>query len=403
MNDLTVKNRYILIYPFKFVDNLYTIRVLDDFSDETEVVVLDISRILNKKFSDSIAAASTLHNIRKVQSLRQLIGELGDIKRHSSIQKTCVECIVPIDSLKSLFINLLCFSYFKNSKIKILTSIYPGLPNFKKKNQAECLFARFCRAFSSGIFIKKIYAFFWSRVPSPMSFLVTHKLIAGRHYMDQELKRNINKSIKIIKGHCFDYCRYLSSISLNSEKKLTNTIVFLDAPGPLFSCDYTYTGDKVHKTIEVWYPALCKFFDQLEFLFDAKVVVAAHYKSSFTSPSEVFGGREVYYGGTNKLVQESKLVITEQSSALSFAVIYKKPIFFIYSEESQNDFRIMRFMENISGILGQPVCNINRLDALPKTLPRVDENKYLSYENQFLTSEHDGRTNAQLVEKKVLL
>ena len=404
MHRITIGNRYILIYPWKFVDTLYTIMGLDGFSDETEILVLDVSIIFNKNFSDSITAASTLQQIRKIQFLRQLIIEIKDIKKQSSYKKTCVNYKVPLTSLIGLIINLICFLYFKNSEIKVLTTINPGIPNFTKNNLAPRLLSRVSRISTIRPFIKRIYSYAWARIPSPMSFLVTHKLLAGRYYMEQELKKNSNKKIKIIKGHSLDYDRYLSSISLTAAKtNLKNTIVFLDTPGPLFSSDYTYSGDKVHKTIEVWYPALCKFFDKLEFLFDSKVIIAAHYKSAFTSQSEVFGGREVFYGRTWELVLESKLVVTEQSSAVSFAVIYKKPIFFIYSDESQNDLEIMHFMENISGILGQPIYNINRLGLLPKTLPRVDENRYLTYEDQFLTSKHDGRTNAQLIEKKVLL
>ncbi len=44
-----------------------------------------------------------------------------------------------------------------------------------------------------------------------MSYLITHKLIAGRHYMAQELMKNPSKNIKIIKGHSFDYDKYLFS------------------------------------------------------------------------------------------------------------------------------------------------------------------------------------------------
>ena len=400
-----MKNRYILIYPWKFVDTLYTIMGLDGFSDETEVLVLDISIIFNKKFSDSIAAASTLQKIRKVQSLSQLIVEVSDIKKQSSDKKTCLNYLVPLDSLIALFINLLCFIYFKNSEIKILTTILPAIPDqeFKKNNLASQLVSKVSGISSIEMFIKKLYRYCWARIPSPMSYLVTHKLIAGRHYMAQELKNKNHKNIKIIRGHGFDYDRYLSSKSQNAESIDTTTIVFLDEPGPLFSNDYALTGNKAHKTIDIWYPELCKFFDHLEAIFNAKVIIAAHYKSAFTSPSEVFGGRNVFYGSTRELIQKSNLVVTEQSSAVSFAVIYKKPIFFIYSDESQNDFQIMRFMENSSGILGQPVCNINRLDALPKTLPHVDENKYLGYEDQFLTLDRDGRTNAQLIEQEMLL
>ncbi len=62
-----MKNRYIIIYPYKFVDTLYTIMGLDEFSDETDVLILDISIIFNKKFSNSIAANQTLTKIKKIK------------------------------------------------------------------------------------------------------------------------------------------------------------------------------------------------------------------------------------------------------------------------------------------------------------------------------------------------
>lgn len=395
-----MKKRYIIIYPYKFVDTLYTIMGLDGFSDETEILVLDISIILNKKFSDCIAASQTLQKIRKVQSLRQFIIEISDIKKQSSNKITCVNYRVPLNSLKALFINILCFFYFKNTQLKFLTTINPGLPYFKSKSLGSRIVSKIPSISSLGVFIKIMNGYIWSKIPSPMNFLETHKLIAGSHYILQEL--NKKKNIKLIKGHCFDYDRYLSSISQNTKCKDRNTIIFLDEPGPLFKSDYALTGDKVQKTIDTWYPSLCKFFDHLEATFNARVIIAAHYKSAFTSSSDFFGGREVLYGQTRELIENSKLVVTEQSSAVSFAIIYNKPILFIYSDESKNDLQLMCYIENISDILGQPVCNINRLKAIPKTLPIIETNKYLNYKDQFLTFAKEARTNAQLIEQEVL-
>jgi len=397
-----MKKRYIIIYPYKFVDTLYTIMGLDGFCDETEILVLDISIILNKKFSDCIAAAQTLEKIRKVQSLRQFINEIRDIKKQSANKITCVNCKIPLDSLKALFFNMLCFLYFKNTQLKFLTTTNSGLPNFKSNSLGFNIVSKISRISSLGEFIKKMNDHIWSKIPSPMNFLETHKLIAGSHYISQELNKKNSNNIKLIKGHCFDYDRYLSSISQNTKCKDRNTIIFLDEPGPLFKSDYALTGDKVQKTIDTWYPSLCKFFDHLEASFNARVIIAAHYKSAFTSPSDFFGGREVLYGQTRELIENSKLVVTEQSSAVSFAIIYNKPILFIYSDESKNDLQLMRYIENISDILGQPVCNINRLEAIPKTFPIIEINKYLNYKDQFLTFAQEVRTNAQLIEQEVL-
>lgn len=398
-----MKHKYVLIYPYKFVDSLYTIYCLDSFSDKTEVLVLDISRIYNKFFSDSIAAPSTLHNVKKVETLHQLVAELRKIRKYSCDREICVNYIAPVISFISLFINLICFFYLKNSGVKILTTMNSGMPIFKKGKKkgklARLLSAREERWQSLGQFFKNVYLSARSRFPSPMSYLVTHKLVAGRNYEVMKVKKNI----KVIKGHSFNYDRYLSSRDQVAHvKSLVDTIVFIDTPGPFFSSDHVCTGDKSHKTIGVWYPALCRFFDRIESIYDAKVVISAHYLSDVSILPDMFGGRKVFSGCTNKLVAESKLVITEESSASAFAVIYKKPIIYIYSDEIKNDLVGMWFSDNMSKLLSQPKININQIDSIPPKLPHIDEIVYQDYINRFLTSAPDDLTNAQLIESEVL-
>ncbi len=81
-------------------------------------------------------------------------------------------------------------------------------------------------------------------------------------------------------------------------------------------------------------------------------------------------------------------------------MIYRKPIFFIYSDESKNDLALIHFINSTSEILKQPVYNINRIDTIPESLPSMYENEYLNFEDQFLTSDRNGLTNAELIEIK---
>ncbi|NQX84200.1 MAG: hypothetical protein HRS57_03310 [Mycoplasmataceae bacterium] len=307
--------------------------------------------------------------------------------------------MAPVRSFISLFINLMSFLYLRNSSVKVLKTVNHGLPTFKKKERSASSLGLGRKRYSLFEFMKKVYYFLWARIPTPMSYLVTHKLVAGRYY---ESASDENK-IKVIKGHCHNYNRYVSSKTKpTSASTSLDTIVFIDTPGPFFSSDHVLTGDKVHKTVDIWYPSLCRFFDRLESMYDAKVVVSAHYLSDISKLPDIFGGREVFYGYTNKLVSESKLVVTEQSSATAFAAIYNKPVMFIYSDESKSDSVVMRFSDNMSEILRQPKVNINKIDEIPSILPVVDDMTYQKYRHQWLTSDPEGLTNAQHIEVEVL-
>lgn len=393
-----MKNRYVIIYPWKFVDSLYGVYGLDSFSERVDVQVIDISLIFNNKFSRSIVAPSMHHKVIRIESLGQLIQELKKIRKDSFDREVCVNYMAPIRSFISLYINIICFLNLRRSKVKVLKTINHGMPSFKKK-QTAFLSDRIEKNLSLVKFIKKTYYFMWAKFPPPMSFLVTHKLVAGK---SQE-PTNATSKIKVIKGHCHNYNQYLiSKMKVKKSNLRENTIVFIDAPGPFFSGDHVLTGDKPYKTIEVWYPLLCKFFDEVEARYGARVVIAAHYRSDISQLPDIFGGREVFSGITNELVSVSKLVLTELSSAVAFATIYKKPVLYIYSDESKRALTVMEFSDNMAELLGQLKININTIESLPSRIPSIDEMKYQSYQELWLTSDPEGITNAQHIESEIM-
>ena len=53
----------------------------------------------------------------------------------------------------------------------------------------------------------------------------------------------------------------------------------------------------------------------------------------------VFGGRELLQGETARLVNDSSLVIAHYSYAVNFAVLYRKPLIFLTTDELKASFR----------------------------------------------------------------
>ena len=71
--------------------------------------------------------------------------------------------------------------------------------------------------------------------------------------------------------------------------------------------------------------------------FNLKVIIASHPKSKFEKKISYLGNRLAYKDLAMELVKNCKYVITHQSTSLSYATIYKKPIFFIYTNETKNN------------------------------------------------------------------
>jgi len=74
---------------------------------------------------------------------------------------------------------------------------------------------------------------------------------------------------------------------------------------------------------------ICKVFDTIEKTLGCKVVVAASRKYKYPD-SKLFGGREIFYGKTNQLIQHSSLVVGHASSGTWQAIVSSKAIILLW-------------------------------------------------------------------------
>ena len=71
--------------------------------------------------------------------------------------------------------------------------------------------------------------------------------------------------------------------------------------------------------------------------FSHQVVIASHPKVNYGKIPDCFEGRKVVYKQTHRLVKDSKFVIAGCSTAINFAVIYKKPIILLTIKPSRQN------------------------------------------------------------------
>jgi len=150
------------------------------------------------------------------------------------------------------------------------------------------------------------------------------------------LNYNIPRSVdtKIVWCHALDYDLYLDNIKVGSKKKLKSGkyVVFIDGYVPFHP--YYFLGNiKPPSTPEIYYSVLCNFFKYIEEKTGLKVIIAAHPRSKYEEHPDYFGGREVIRGETRELIRGCELVLTHQSASLSFAILYKKPVIFVTTND----------------------------------------------------------------------
>jgi hypothetical protein len=150
------------------------------------------------------------------------------------------------------------------------------------------------------------------------------------------LNYNIPRSVdtKIVWCHTLDYDLYLDNIKAGFKKKLKSDkyVVFIDGYMP-FHPDYFFSNIKPLITPEIYYSILCNFFKYVEEKTGLKVIIAAHPRSKYEEHPDYFESREVIRGETRDLIRGCEFVLTHYSTSLNFAVLYKKPVIFITTND----------------------------------------------------------------------
>lgn len=97
--------------------------------------------------------------------------------------------------------------------------------------------------------------------------------------------------------------------------------------------DNTELGLPEPAAASTFYPALRRFFDDFESGTGLPVAIAAYPSVDLELGRAQFGDRTIRKGQTAELVRDASLVFVHASTALSYAVLWRKPLVFLTSTE----------------------------------------------------------------------
>lgn len=145
--------------------------------------------------------------------------------------------------------------------------------------------------------------------------------------------------------------------------------------------------------------ALNRFFGQLELKYGVNVVIAAHPKAGYDP--DYFQGRRILKGLTPELVKDADFVISHQSTSISYAVLNRKPLLFIYTDDMATTYSetLIPWQYDIAEYLGQPIYNIDEVaDVKQICLTEPDPVRYDLYKYNYLTSkESEDRLSRDII------
>ena len=185
-------------------------------------------------------------------------------------------------------------------------------------------------------------------------------------------------------AHSFDYDIFLAERG-GSDSSRGRYAVFLDEDMAYHS-DFDGQGIRTPVTENEYFGGLARAFDEVERRFGLKVVVAAHPRARYDLRPSLWKDRLLEQGNTARLVRDASLVILHQSTAISFAVMWRKPVLLLTSHQLRPSYLQPR-IEELARLLDVPLLNVDvdDVDALDeRRLFRINEAAYAAYSESFI-------------------
>ncbi len=207
---------------------------------------------------------------------------------------------------------------------------------------------------------------------------------------------------KVIPFNLCDYDNYL--IARNNVRLINERYcVFLDINlGYHVDVKIAGLGDQIDP--DNYMDSLIRFFDIIERKTGIKVVIAAHPISHY-KPTD-FGHRTILKDVTPELVKDAEFVISHHSASISYAILNKKPLLFIYTADMVKIYQetVVAWIKDIAAFLKAPIYNVDTVnDHTEITIVPVDEEAYDRYKYGYLTTrESEDRLNRDTFYREVM-
>jgi hypothetical protein len=191
-------------------------------------------------------------------------------------------------------------------------------------------------------------------------------------------------SAELIAVNSSDYDNYLA-VKYCNRLVTYQYVVFLDEYLPHHPDAQMFGLSTVNA--DEYYQLLNQFFDNIEEEFGVKVVIAAHPKAELYHTADYFKQREVFFYKTAELIKYANFVLAHRSTAVSFAVLFKKKLIFMYTDYMKEKMAYYyEGMSHMAKTLGADMINISAPVSLKQEDLAYDEKMYNDFKYRFLTS-----------------
>lgn len=308
------------------------------------------------------------------------------IKSFSFSTRDDFERFVRFDYDKSLYLVYMNFCKQTSFIFRVLSKYNKSIACCS--NGVLPLHARSTKQRLSSISYKKVSKYFYSKVLSIVkkSSLFNAEVLHLNTCRLSEADYKTDEQTLFVPFNSTDFVQSQMCSSNLLDKPY---IVFIDMYIP-FHPDNSIAGF-VPISPKLYYPLLNSFFERIENKTGCTVVIAAHPVASKYKEYNYFEGRPVYFGETATLIKYSEGVIDHCSTAISYAILFKKPIITVVSKDMESAMpEIYDYAKQYSQYFNSRFVLMD--DAKSEIeFKEIDESLYEKYKYDYLTnleSEH---------------
>tara|TARA_B110000858_G_scaffold197289_1_gene258444 strand:+ start:648 stop:1853 length:1206 start_codon:yes stop_codon:yes gene_type:complete len=210
-----------------------------------------------------------------------------------------------------------------------------------------------------------------------------------------------------ISAHSYAYNEFLLDNNENDkEKDLPDSLIgkkyilYIDEDVPNHKDPYYHGFKKNLCEKEIFYKEIKVFFKYLENKYNCKVVIATYPRAEYNIKNNPYE-RIAYKNKTLALVKNSFLILQHNSTAVTFSVIFNKPIIFMTSRNYLFNYR--KSIESLAKELGTKTTSISKDNNYDYLNTSINEESYSKYFTNYITSNLDeaNKTSAQITYEKL--
>ena len=376
------KKKLIVVWPYRFRDFDWQRFELEQLSQHVEVHVHELIDALTPEFAAAYANQSERPEVKRFSSLKDWHREFKKISKDSVIfthvrptsPKTTLVCFVLSTSRKPVI------SFLLGGPVLPVRELLGTFQVWK-------------------VLFKNTYHFIRRNL---LASVMPDLLAVAGSEAERLGKRDFSRRTKLLPMHSFDFEHFLK-VKKQSEPK--QVAVFLDTGFPGFIRDEALTGRRESVSEVQWYPNLNVFFDFVEKSLNASVEIAMHPKHIGRDHSKFFGNRTTVGGKTIEMVSSSLVVIATNSTAISYAVCFDKPLLLVTCDAIERSGQSKRIeIANSARETGAKIFNIDReyTEQELRGALVIDPAKRESYKRKYLTSRTDDKPNYQVLLDEVI-